>query len=202
MKKSLIRIKPAELNEEFFNKIFPGADIKTKEEFESKVLEEAKKDFAKQSDNKFLNDFQDKVIEDAALSLPDDFLKRWLLESQEGKITKEEIDREFDNYSKAMKWQLIEGKIMNDLEIKVEEKDVRDHIKQYFLGQVTLPGDNPEDNPQLEGIVDSVMQNKEEVQRIYEQLLHDKVRNSVKEKIKLKNKKITYDDYIKLVNNN
>ncbi len=198
----ITRIKAAELNKEFFNNVFPGSEIKTKEEFENKVLEEAAKDFEKESDKKFMNDFIDKIIEDAKLSLPHEFLKKWMLESNEGKITQEEIDKEYDNYAKAMKWQLIENKIVNDFEIKVEEKDVRDYIKQYFLGKVTMPGDDPEADKRIDGIVDSVMQNKEEVQRIYETLLHDKVKDSVKEKIKLKNKKITYDEFTKLVNNN
>lgn len=196
------RVKPSELNEEFFNQVFPGSELKTKEDFEKKVEEEAIKDFAKESDKKFMNDFIDKIVNDAKLSLPDEFLKKWMLESNEGKITQDEIDKEYDNYAKAMKWQLIENKIINDQEIKVEEKDVRDYVKQYFLGRVSMPGDDPEADKRIEAVVDSVLQNQEEVQRIYETLLHDKVKDKVKGKIKLKNKKITYDDFVKLVNKN
>ena len=83
-------------------------------------------------------------------------------------ITQEEIDKEYDNYSRVMKSQLINNKIITDFEIKVEEKDVRDHIKQYFLGKVSMPGGDPEADERMESIVDSIMQNKEEVQRIYE----------------------------------
>ena len=73
------RIKASELNEEFFNKVFPGSEIKTKEEFENKVLEEAIKDFDKESDKKLMNDFFEKIVEESKLTLPDEFMKRWML---------------------------------------------------------------------------------------------------------------------------
>jgi FKBP-type peptidyl-prolyl cis-trans isomerase (trigger factor) len=190
---------PAEVNEELFRKVFPHDDIKTEEDFKKRISEEARVNFVKESDHLFMNDTIEKLIEEAKLELPDDFLKRWLMESNEGKITEDKIDEEYDQYSKALKWQLIQNKIITDHKVEVKQEEIKAYIKDYLEQQLHIHDDGDEARERLNGIVDSVMQNKEEVGKIYDQLLDQKMKELLKSTLKLRNKKVSYDDFIKLV---
>jgi FKBP-type peptidyl-prolyl cis-trans isomerase (trigger factor) len=190
---------PAEVNEELFKKVFPHDDIKTEEDFKKRISEEAKVNFMKESDHLFMNDTIEKLIDEAKLALPDEFLKRWLLESNEGKITEDKIDEEYDQYSKALKWQLIQNKIITAHNIEVKQEEIKDYIKDYLEHQLHIHDDGDEAQDRLNSIVESVMQNKEEVSKIYDQLLDQKMKELLKNTLKLRNKKVSYDDFIKLV---
>ena len=190
---------PAEVNEDLFKKVFPQDDIKTEEDFKKRISDEARINFIKESDHLFMNDTIEKLIEEAKLELPDEFLKKWLLESNEGQITEEKIDEEYEQYSKALRWQLIQNKIIKDHNLEVQQEDIRSYIKDYLEQQLHMHDDSDEARDRLNSIVDSVMQNKEEVSKIYDQLLDQKMKDLLKNTLKLRNKKVTYDDFIKLV---
>jgi len=192
--------EPAEINEELFKKVFPHDELKTEEDFKKRISDEARLNFVKESDNLFMNDVIEKMIEDAGLILPDEFLKRWLLESNEGQITEEQVDQEYEQYSKALKWQLLQNKIITDHKVEIKEEDIKNYVKDYLENQMHIHDDGDEADERLNSIVESVMQNKEEVSKIYEQLLDQRLKELLKETVKLKNKKVTYDDFIKLVN--
>jgi FKBP-type peptidyl-prolyl cis-trans isomerase (trigger factor) len=191
--------EPVEINEELFKKVFPHDEIRTEEDFKKRIAEEARVNFVKESDHLFMNDTVEKLIGEANIELPDEFLKRWLLESNEGKITSDQVDQEYEQYSKALRWQLIQNRIIADHKIEVSKEDIRAYIKDYLEHQLHIHDEGDEAESRLNSIVDSVMQNQEEVSKIYDQLLDQKLKTLFKETLKLKNKKVSYDDFIKLV---
>lgn len=194
----ILRIIPAKLNEDFYKKVYPQENIKDEEELRTQVMRDATQSFASEGDKKFMNDAIGKILEEANLELPDEFLKRWLKEDIENKISDEDIENEYDQYAKALKWQLIESKILKDNNVEIKEEDIRNFIRGYFSGQIPKPEGDEEYDKRLEGIVDSVMQNHQEIEKIYEQLKSDRVKEVLKNTLKLKTKKISYDDFIKL----
>ena len=90
---------------------------------------------------------------------------------------------------------------MTENKLEVHGHDVHDFIKGYFTSQMGNPGNDPEYDKRIDSIVDSVMQNQEEVNRLYDQLQNDRVKNLFKAQLKLKNKKVSYDEFIKLATN-
>jgi len=195
----IILVKEAEINEDLFKKVYPNDDIKTEDEFTAKMKEELSKHYSRDTDRQFLADTINKLIELADVSLPDEFLKRWLLESNQGKITQEQIDTQYDSYAKTMKWQIIESKIMetHGEKVKVEDEEVRDKVRSYFtqMGNMGAMGD------QVEGIIDSVLANKEESQRIYNDILDEKYITLFKENIKFKEKEVDSKKFSEIVSN-
>jgi len=192
-------MSPAEMNEEFFDKVFPAAEIKTEEEFRSQVRNESEKAFVADSDHLFTHHMQDKLVESVSLTLPDEFMKRWLIESNEGKLTAEDVERDYSKYAEGMKWQLIENKIIKDAGIQVEDQEIKDYVKDYYLqGWRTLQ--LTEDLlDRLETIADSFIKDKpNEVRRIVDSLYGQRVASYVKSKVKLNNKEISYDEFVKL----
>jgi len=192
-------MSPAELNEEFFEKVFPGAEIKTEEDFRNQIRNESEKAFIADSDHLFAHHMQEKLVETTSISLPDEFMKRWLIESNEGKLTAEDIERDYSKYAEGMKWQLIENKIIRDAGIEVEDQEIKDYIKDYYLqGWRTMP--LTEDLlERLETIATSFLKDKpSEVRRIVDSLYGQRVSAYVKSKVKLVEKEISYDEFIKL----
>lgn len=192
---SITRFEPAELNEEFYATIFPGETFTEEKDFRERLGKELERSFANESDRLFMRQTADKLIDDLKINLPDDFMKRWLMESGEAKMTEEDIDQHYNEYARALKWQLIESKIIADHDISVTPDDVKAEIMKYFTTQGEV---DKETQKRLDEIADNIMQNQEEVKRIYDQLLDTRMRDLLKSTIKLKNKEISYDDFIKL----
>ncbi|MBE9481188.1 MAG: hypothetical protein IMY69_05790, partial [Bacteroidetes bacterium] len=192
------RVTPAEINKELFDMVYPHDNIKEKKQLREKIKNDAIVSFAAESERQFMNNTTKKLIEVSEIKLPDEFMKRWLLESNKDKITKEQLDTQYDNYSETFKWQLIENKILTDHKIEVKEEDIKNHIREYFIHQMPQTEKNKETEIRLNEIVNSIMQNKEEVKKIYDRLLEDKLMNLFKSTLKLNNKNISYEEFVKL----
>lgn len=193
------RIEPAEINKEFFDKVYPSDNIETEEAFRGKLKDEAKEYFQKESDNFFTHEVIEKFTNETEVSLPEDFIKRWLVES-ESKITEETVEHDYKIYVDALKQQLIINKISKDNDIKVETADIKNYIKTMYARQFMFDQVDEEKNKQLDMLADSVMRNEEEVKKLYDQLFDEQIKELFKSKLKLKNKKIKYDDFITKVN--
>lgn len=191
------RMIPAEMNAEFFEKIYPGVEIAD----ESSLLEQIKKDaagsFVGESDKKFFNDAIKYLIESSAIELPDDFLKRWLVDVNQDKLSAEEVERNYDDYARSMRWQLIENRMIREHNIQVSEEEIRDVFRNYFQrpGSAEMDEDMKK---RIDGIVDSFMKNKEDVRRINDQLFEQKILAFLKEKIQPEEQSISYEDFAKL----
>ncbi len=191
------RMIPAEMNAEFFEKIYPGVEIAD----ESSLLEQIKKDaagsFVGESDKKFFNDAIKYLIDSSAIELPDEFLKRWLVDVNQDKLTAEEVEKNYDDYARSMRWQLIENRMIREHNIQVSEEEIRGVFRSYFQ----RPGSAEMDEDmkmRIDGIVDSFMKNKEDVRRINDQLFEQKILAFLKEKIQPEEQAISYEDFAKL----
>lgn len=190
---------PAEMNAEFFEKVFPGDMIATEADFRNKIQNESEKAFVADSDHLFSHHMQEKLVESVQMNLPDEFMKRWLVESNEGKITAEEIERDYSKYAEGMKWQLIENKIIKDAGIEVSDQEIKDYVKDYYLQGWRTMQLTDELMDKLETIADSFLKDKpSETRRIVDSLYGQRVAAHVKSKVKLINKEISYDEFVKL----
>lgn len=196
---SVIRVQEAKVNEDLFKKVYPNDDIKEEKAFKTKVKADLSAHYSRDTDRQFLADTINEVIKANDLQLPDEFMKRWLLENNKDKMTREQLDEQYDSYAKTFKWQLIESKLQEQLgdEIKVSENEVRDKVKAYFK---TMGGD-ADSNPQIDAIVDSVLQNQEEKQRIYNDLLDEKFIKSFKEHVKIQEKEVDSEKFFEIASN-
>ncbi len=192
------RTEPAELNEAFYKMVYPQDKIENEDQLKERIKKDAEVSFASESDRQFMNNAVEMLIEKADISVPDEFLKRWLLENNQDRVTPEQLEAQYDSYIKSLKWQLIEAKLVKGNNIDVKEEEVRDHIKGYFMN-MTMPGaDLNENDDRMNEIVNSVMQNKEEVKKIYDQLYDKKLLDYFKANIKQTKKEVNYEEFVKL----
>jgi len=196
--KNINQLKPAELNTELFDKVYGEGTVKDVKEFRAKIQEEAEGQFVAESDRMLKNDVVTYFIEKLKLQMPDDFLKRWLVQTSEQPITMEMLETEYDMYAKSLQWQLIENKILENYEVKVTQDDVVAHAKKLIGMQMKQYGQPEGDDAQLTDIATNILKNEDERKKIYDQIFDERTLAVYKENFKLTEKAVTYDEFVKL----
>jgi trigger factor len=195
--KEINRFEPAEIGQELFDKVYGEGVINSREEFMSRVEEEIAASIKKESDYKVMLDIKKLTLEKTDFSLPEVFLKKWLLKVNE-KTTEEQIEKEFDSFRNDLKWQLIRNKIAKENEIKISEEELqaeaanitRHQFQQYGLFYAT--------DEQIGNYAKEMLKREEDAKRIAEKILEEKAIEKLKELVKLEDKKITAEDFNKL----
>ncbi|MBL6666519.1 MAG: trigger factor [Flavobacteriaceae bacterium] len=187
----------AEMNQEFFDKIFGPDVVKSEEEMKAKITEGIEKQFEQQSDQKLLNDITEYLVAKTKFDLPAEFLKKWMQNSGEQPLTAEAAGEEYERSEKGIRYQLIEGKIIagHDLQIKFEE--LKEFAKEMILMQMAQYGQAGLPDEELEGIVARVMSNQDEARKLSEQLMSKKLLEFYKSNLSLKKKKLSFDAFVK-----
>jgi len=196
--KNINRLQPADLNTELFDKVYGAATVKNVKEFKAKIQAEAEGQLVGESDRMLKNDVVTYFVEKLKLQMPDDFLKKWLVQTSEQPITMEMLNTEYDMYSKSLQWQLIENKILENYEIKVTQDDVVAHAKKLIGMQMKQYGQPEGDDAQLTDIATNILKNEEEKKKVYDKIFDERTLAVYKENFKLTEKSISYDDFVKL----
>jgi len=195
----ITKTEPADLDKELFDKLFADGSVTSVTELKEKIKEDAEKQFLQQGDQQLLNSVIEYLVENTKFDLPADFLKKWLATAGEKPLTEEEAAAEYEKSEKGLRYQLIEGKIMKDNDIKIDYKELVDYAKVFIRQQMAQFGNmNPEEK-ELDDIAGRILQNQEEAQKLQTQLISQKLLTFYKENINFKTKEVSYEDFIKEV---
>ena len=196
--KTVKTFKPAELNQETFDKIFGEGAVKNEEEFDAKIAERLSAEYKQESDFRFSKDVKEYLVKKAGIALPEKFLKRWIFVANDGKFTMEEIEKEFDLFLEDFRWQMVRSFLMEKYSVKIEEADVLASAKALAAYQFAMYGLNNVPDEQLESYAKSILAQEKDGRRIYEQVEDQKTVDAVREQITLKNKKISVEKFREL----
>ena len=178
-----------------------------KKYYEEKKEEKSDEDIAKEASDRLESqykneaewrlskDIRDYFVGKADVKLPEEFLKRWLLVANAGKITKEDVDKEFDGFLADFKWQLVRGYLMKKFELKIEENDIREAAKAFVTYQYAMYGLGNVPEEMINEAVVNVLQDQKQVERMVEQVEDSKVIAKIKEIITVKATKITSEKF-------
>jgi len=186
----------AELNQDLFDKLFGEGKVASLEDLKAKIKEDAEAQFAQQADQKLLLDVQDFLIESTKFDLPAEFLKKWLQTVGEKKLSAEEAEVEYARSEKGLRFQLIEGKAMAQSNIQITFEDLKAFTTKAIKQQMAQFGQTNPTDEEVQGIVARVLSNQEEVKRLSEQVVAEKLLEVFKEKANPTTKEVTYDEFI------
>ncbi|GET44762.1 trigger factor [Capnocytophaga felis] len=189
----------AELNQELFDKLFPAGEVTSEAQLREKIKENSELQYTEQSNQHFLNEVTDYLVENTKFDLPAEFLKKWLRTAGEKELTEEEANKEYESSEKGLRYQLIEGKILNDNKLHPTFEELKGFANTYVKNQMLQYGMPIEDESYVDGIVSKILQNREEVERINKQLVFSKLLEFYKGNVKINDKKVTFDEFIKEV---
>ncbi len=168
-------VEKKELNEEFFNQVFPAKEIKTEEDFRKALLEEMQQQWDSASRGQ-MHDQLYHILLDAPLQLPNEFLKRWIAVGGEKKKTTEEVEEEYPSFTNQLKWTLISDKILNENKIDVTEQELKDNMRveiMRYFGQMNLG----EDTQWIDSYIDRMMKDEKQVDSSYRKIITEKLFN-------------------------
>lgn len=195
--KNVNRLEEADLNQEFFDKLF-GAGVVTDEAgFTAKITEEIESMFNQDADRKLQNDMYTKLIESVNIELPDAFLRKWLKATNE-KLTEEELAEGYDDFAKNLKWTLIENKLIKDNSIEIKYEDVFQTAKQRLDAQFRMYSPSPMPEDQLAQYTATFLKEKDNANRIFDEVKALKVFDYIKSVATLDQKEIAYNKFIEL----
>lgn len=189
--------EPAALDQDLFDKLFGKDKVTSEKELKDRIKEDSEKQFEQQSDQKLLNDITEKLIDETKFELPAEFLKKWIQISGEKPLSEDEAKEEFERSEKGLRYQLIEGKIIQENNLQVQFDELKEFAKGFIKSQMAQYGHMDPKDEELEGIAARVLGNQDEVRRLSEQLMSQKLLDLYKEKANLKVKEVSYDDFIK-----
>ena len=193
--KHVHRIIPAEVNQEWWDRIFGPGKVNNVEDFRNKVKQEVLSVFGPQADRKLQNEMVDYLMKNTTITLPETFLKKWLNTVRKEKMDETQANMEFEVYSQSLKWRLIEDKVMKDNNLTVDHKEVMDYthaLVHGYLGQSAT-------EEQVSATTKRILQDEKEVNRIYERLYDMKLTDLLKKTFTIENKEVSRPEFEKLM---
>jgi trigger factor len=191
------RTEPAELNQELFDKLFCKDVVTTEEEFDAKIRETIQENYDREADNLLSRNIIDTLVDNVDVELPTDFFKRWLQVTNEGRLTAEQIEENFDKYLRELKWSMIKNKVVDENELKVTNEEVVAATKEKMLAQFNMPEIPEELVESMNNYANQYLSqdNGRNYINEYEQLLAEKVLAKLKEKMTVVEKTISAEDF-------
>lgn len=198
--KEVKRFIEPEINQELFNKMFGEGVVNTIEEFEAKIVERMRSEYAQESDYRFMLDARDYLIEKAAIAVPEKFLKRWLFTANEGKFTMDEIEKDFGLFLKDFRWQMIRQYFVKEQKLETKREELVAQAKNIAAYQFAMYGLPNVPEEQLNQYADSLLSNEKEGRRIFDKVEEDKVIGYVRSIVKLDKKSVSVDKLREMTN--
>jgi trigger factor len=198
--KSISKFEKAEVNQDFYDKLYGKGNIKSEEEFRQRLDEDIKANLNRESEYKLRLDIRNTYLNKFRKDLPEEFLRRWLFKVNKDKYTEEQINKDFNHFTEDLKWQLIKNKIIKENNIKISEEEILQYVKDYariqfaqYYGLTNVSED------ELNKYASELLKKDKEKNQFYEKKYEDKVIEFIRETAKIENKVLTLEKFNKLL---
>ena len=196
-------LEKRELNEEFFNQLYPNLEVKTEAQFREKIREEIQAHWNSQARNQIHDQIFHQLVDHSSMNFPEGFLKKWLktqgdASEKQAPKTDEEIEKEFPGFLNQLKWTLITDKIVNDNAIQVNPDEIREFAKQQLFGYMGM-GNQAEQQPWVNDYVEKMMKDRKYMEDAYTRIQTQKVFEWAETQVNPKDKTISAEEFTKLV---
>ncbi|MDQ3292331.1 MAG: trigger factor, partial [Bacteroidota bacterium] len=191
------RTTAAEFNQDLFDKVFGKDAVTTEEEFNTKLRETLAENYQQEADKVLKNKIVEKLVNETNITLPEEFFKKWLAISNQGKLTPEQIEENFDRYKDELKWSMIRNKVVEENDVKVSNQEVVDATKAKMFAQFNMPEISEELSETMNGYIDNYLKQNNGRNYIneYEAILAEKVLDVLKDKVTVVEKSVTADEF-------
>ncbi len=199
---NITKVEPAAINQELFDKVFGPEVVKSEEEFIEKIKATIGENYNRETEHLLDHEIQHYYVDHTTINMPDNFLKSWLINTSNGQVTAEILEKEFNTYKDSLKWDLIKNKISEEKEIKVEGDEVRAKAKQFIMDQFGGPAIAAQLGDKLDDIANNYLSGQdgkgENFMKIYNQLRQERIMKVIKDSITLNEKKVSLEEFKKI----
>jgi trigger factor len=193
--KEIRRVQPAELNQEFFDLVMGPDAVKNEKEFEAKIEENLGAYYIAEAEKQLEAELNLLLEEKHPLTLPDDFLKRWLSETKPETYNSENVDELYGTESVVLRKQLVREKIAEEQNVEVTDEDINQTSFAYTAQMLRQYGLNNPDPAMIQNFEAKNREDKGYLMRIRDVVVDKKVLDKVKELVTIKGKKLHVDKF-------
>lgn len=199
----ITRQAPAEINQEFFDKVLGAGKVDNEEAFRDQVAEIIKNNYAREADTLLRRDIDQALLDNISIDLPEEFLKKWLFTANEGKFTPEQIDADYPQFTKSLKLSLIKNKMAEQTDIKVESEEViaraEDMVREQFGFYGNDMGEQMNDTIRKIAMNYLTSEKENNYSKMFNLVFDDKVFATLKTQLPLENKTIDVEQFQEIV---
>ena len=189
----------AEVNKELFDQVFGEGNVKTEKDFREKIAEQIKQQLVTDQDYKFLQDVRAHMEKKVGkLEFPEALLKRVMLQNNKDK-GQEFVEKNFEASIKELEWHLIKEQLVEALEIKVNDEDVKQIAKEAARAQFAQYGMSNIPEEYLDNYAQEMLKKRENADGLVDRAVDVKLTAALKGVVKLNEKDITLEDFQKMV---
>jgi trigger factor len=195
------RVEPAELDQEFFDKVFGQDVVKTREEFDAKLKSTLEENYNNDARNYTLKLVQDKLLETTRIEIPDNFFKKWILASNKEEISSEDLEKNYKNYTEELKWTLIVNRVSDDHEVRPEHQDVVDQAKKLIRDQFVAYGMGESIGEKLDSFAENYLSGNEGQNyfNTYNKVRSEKIMDYIMGKMDVTYKKVSPEEFMEII---
>jgi len=198
--KKIEEIELAEVNQEFFDKIFGESNVTSLDEMKDRISEDTSKHYLKDSEERFYNEVIEHLIKEIKFELPDSFLQRWLLSVNTDKVSPEDIENNYTSYEKGIRWQLIENKLIVDNGIQVTFEGAVESLKGDFLAYFGAQADDEEISKRAQEIAINMLKDEKERDRVFDKLQKQAIIELFKNSFTLIQERLAFEKWVEAMN--
>ncbi|MDP4261205.1 MAG: trigger factor [Bacteroidota bacterium] len=197
-------LEKKELNEEFFNQLYPGKEVKVEADFRNKIKEEIEAYWKSQARSQIHDQIYHQLTDHTAITFPESFLKKWLKtqnnqgDKEQAPKSEEQVEQEFPSFLNQLKWTLVSDKIVQDNGIQVQPDEIRGFAKQQLLGYMGNMGGSAEDQPWVNDYIERMMKDRKYVEDAYNRIQAQKIFEWAETKVKPVEKEISAEEFTKM----
>ncbi|KAA6440677.1 trigger factor [Dyadobacter flavalbus] len=196
----ITRQEPAEINQEFFDKVLGPGQVENEEQFNEKVLEIIKSNYERETEALLRRDIEQALLDSISIDLPGEFLKDWLERTNEGKFTREQIEEQFEDFQKSLKLSLIKNKIADKESVKVEYPEILDFTREMVKGQFGIYGDDDNMKETIDRVAQGYLADKERdnYTNVFNQVFDNKILDLIRSQVATDEQTIEISEFEKL----
>lgn len=192
--------KPAELGQEFYDKVFGADAVHNEEEYFARVRDMIAQSLQPNSRSLFVRMTEDYLMETygANMQLPEGFLRKFMVRVNP-EIKAESVDEELKMAIPGMKWEIIEGQAGRVMGVKVEEDDVKAIARSIAMEQLIQYGMGQMAEQMADYYAENLLKDKDQRRRLVDQAYTSKLMNAIHNAVKLNEKTVSLDEFRALV---
>ena len=192
-------VDPAELDEEFFSRAFPDGEVKDEAAMRDRLKTQIERNYEAQERMQYRGAAMEALMAGMELTLPDSFVKRYLLERNPETYTADNIEERYPDLQKSICFQLVENVIAEEGNLNIGREDILEYLRKYMsfnyfgLDYTLLP---EEQKQQVESLVGSMLKEEKTISNVYDNIQFERIADLIFEKSGGKEKRVTLDEFL------
>jgi trigger factor len=191
-------LEKKELNEEFFNQLYPNQEVKTEDDFRNKIKEQIQTYWDNQAKNQIHDQAYHELIDHTQIKFPEGFLKKWMRTQGEQVKSDEEVETEFPVFINQLKWTLITDKVIRENGITVQPEELKSFAKQQLFSYMGMTAE-VEEQGWVNDYVEKMMKDRKFVEDTYNRIQTQKIFEWTETQVKPEEKEISAEEFTKMV---